>query len=1045
MKILFIQVGDIHWRNDNPIDQALFDGVGPAIRNIYLSNPDCVFFVYTGDFAHSGKTEEYIEVYRLLEALETGVKNVFPDEVVSGRVGVPGNHDCDFNIDQTAREQLLAYLEKGGSATYSGQVIDVVLTVQNNYWDFADAFVLENQTKLPLWDNVDSRLAWSVAFSINGCDIRFKCFNTAWLSRLHEKQGALLLPTKDGVSKQVFDLDLSLFHHPLTWIESVNSRTSRENLLASSDIVFTGHEHEAGSHRLGIHGKGEASIFEGGALWEPKLNTHEFSILLLDTDKSESEYTSFSWEDGSYKAYRDDAPYDPGHPNLPLQLKINRFRRNAALDFSESQKQFLERSEIDLTHGKQDKLRLSDLFVFPDLAEVSHPTVIKSTKVIEGPKVQSFLMNKGLALIMGPDGSGKTAIAKQWCRISKIQGLLPLLLDGRDLPSNESALLNHLRTQIMSQYGLHTPDSYLNSATSEKIVVIDDFDKIPRFWLKDHKIITCLNAWFGRIVFIANDLAFGPLQIGKFLSADDSHDGKLGSSRAALLILPFSTDRKNELIEKWLSLDTDSVEDPQLYSRRFYELNRLMDAIVGREYLQPYPPYILALLQGNEAGIDLDLSTSTHGFLYEVFIKTALAKRSSGTNHNIFTSFVSFLAFRCLREEKKQFGDDFFKEVHTWFEDSTDLTRDIDTLKTELLSLRFLSNDDGTLRFGEKYIFYYFAAFYIKDYIDQEEIREFVQELASKLWVEDYANVMLFLTHLSKNRHIANSVITAAGRIFHDVSPATLDESNLQAFQRMASDVPMILSPEVESTAETRREAAKLVADEVTLPSSDLVSDGREVTFEQVSILAKFNAAVKTIQILGQMLKNFPANFSPAEKVAFIDSCIDLGMRTFTVYIDLVHDEAGEAVNGFAEMLRLKKKSESPEVLEEEAKRIIFHLVYLVAFGITKRISYAIGSSELERSYERVFSRSLTSARKLVKISLSLDHTGAFPERIIEEAAAEWKKTNPFALRLLKGMVRRHFKQFHVGFATRQRVCNMLEISFKKISTTPSGQRLVGG
>ena len=414
------------------------------------------------------------------------------------------------------------------------------------------------------------------------------------------------------------------------------------------------------------------------------------------------------------------------------------------------------------------------------------------------------------------------------------------------------------------------------------------------------------------------------------------------------------------------------------------------------------------------------------------------------TNHNIFTSFISFLAFKCLKDGKKNFCDDYFNEVHQWFEEATDLTRDIEQLKADLLGLRFLSEIDGDYHFSETYILYYFSAFYLKDYIELPEIRDFIGEIASKLWVEDYANVMLFLTHLSKDRHIAHCVTSSARNIFNEVLPTRIEDDALAIYKRLGTESPFNLPNDGESTPESRREASREVANEVILPETIFVGDDRTSSFEEISIIGKFNAAVKTVHILGQMLKNFPANFSPAEKVNIINECIDLGLRALTIYFNIVEAEERETVASFSRMLGSHSRSDGGETSEEQVKTMIFRLVNLVAFGITKRISYSIGSTELAKSYNKVFYADISTARKLVQISLELDHRGNFPEQMIIEVAMQWKDRNPFAFGLLQSLVARHFRLFHIGFAIRQRMCALLNVSFKKISTIPSGRKIVG-
>ena len=615
MKLLFIQIGDLHWRNDNPISDDRFSLIGSSIRKVYLEDPDAVVFIYTGDFAHSGNIEEYLEVYRVLSIVEHSVKSILPATVPIFHTGVPGNHDCNFTVDQTAREHLLTHMEKQGATSLKGQIIDVILTVQAHFEDFAEAFLFSDNERLAIWKDVDSRLAWYNTFVIGQKRIRVRCFNTAWLSRVHEKQGALLLPDKALLDRQNSDLEISLFHHPFNWLESANSRTSRERILATSDIVFTGHEHEAASLRIELHGKGEASVFEGSALWEPKKGTHDFNLLMLDMEHAKSEMTTFAWEDAQYQPYQGGVPFDPSKPNLPLDFETNRYRRNARLEFTDAHAEFLDRSEIDLTHGKKTKLLLSDLFVFPDVKELNETGIAQNTKTVIGPILADYLMAKSSIYIAGSDGAGKTALGKQWCRHAKSQGLLTIYINGGAIPANERALLAFLNSLILSQYGDGSLDAFTNSPNSEKLVVIDDYQKCHPFWSKDHKIFSRLKSMFGRIVFITSDLSFSTLQIGKFYLITDANGD---TNCSAIAIQPFSYDRRNDIVERWMALDSQLLDNPKLYSKRFSDYNRLMNAIIGNGYLQPFPPYILALLQGSEVGIELDLSTSTHGYLYEV-------------------------------------------------------------------------------------------------------------------------------------------------------------------------------------------------------------------------------------------------------------------------------------------------------------------------------------------------------------------------------------------------------------------------------------------
>ena len=93
--------------------------------------------------------------------------------------------------------------------------------------------------------------------------------------------------------------------------------------------------------------------------------------------------------------------------------------------------------------------------------------------------------------------------------------------------------------------------------------------------------------------------------------------------------------------------------DPETDQRKESECHQMVNTIVGQNYIQPFAPYILAVLQSIESGREVDLTASTHGHLYEVFIKTALARRRTQTNYNVLTAFVATLAIEAFEHEQR--------------------------------------------------------------------------------------------------------------------------------------------------------------------------------------------------------------------------------------------------------------------------------------------------------------------------------------------------------------------------------------------------------
>lgn len=81
MELVIVQLTDIHIRDDEDFDvlSERINSIGGAICN-HIIEPDdtVVLFCLTGDFAFSGKEEQYIAFEILLEQIYSIVKRRFP-------------------------------------------------------------------------------------------------------------------------------------------------------------------------------------------------------------------------------------------------------------------------------------------------------------------------------------------------------------------------------------------------------------------------------------------------------------------------------------------------------------------------------------------------------------------------------------------------------------------------------------------------------------------------------------------------------------------------------------------------------------------------------------------------------------------------------------------------------------------------------------------------------------------------------------------------------------------------------------------------------
>ena len=151
---------------------------------------------------------------------------------------------------------------------------------------------------------MDTRIAWKHTITIKDATLSIFCFNTAWLSQIRDKKGNLLLPTGRIDTSATASLQVTLFHHPLPWLETINSDTVRKQIFEISDLIFTGHEHVRNTVRTEIEGIGSAACHEAHA-FVPDSESEEagFCAVYIDTDQRKEIKISFLWSENGFSPY----------------------------------------------------------------------------------------------------------------------------------------------------------------------------------------------------------------------------------------------------------------------------------------------------------------------------------------------------------------------------------------------------------------------------------------------------------------------------------------------------------------------------------------------------------------------------------------------------------------------------------------------------------------------------------------------------------------------------------------------------------------------
>lgn len=229
MKITILQLSDIHISGSGDVAHRYLPEIASIFNEVSFPKVEKVIVAVCGDIAFSGTTAQYKaaeQTFRKLRGNIVRILNIEPDFIA-----LPGNHDCDFSLNDAVRDLLIQSIPTGNTKLSEKSVIDQCIKVQQPFWKFAD---------LPLFHRPQTdhnKIYLEHRFELDTKRIRFRCYNTAWVSQEHEEPGRMALPRKHFQghdSELALDLSVSMLHHP-TKIGS--RRIASENLMLSLIIV----------------------------------------------------------------------------------------------------------------------------------------------------------------------------------------------------------------------------------------------------------------------------------------------------------------------------------------------------------------------------------------------------------------------------------------------------------------------------------------------------------------------------------------------------------------------------------------------------------------------------------------------------------------------------------------------------------------------------------------------------------------------------------------------------------------------------------------
>jgi hypothetical protein len=1033
MKLLILQLSDIHICDaDDPV-LIRGDKIVEAVRNVAYDLDLCVV-VISGDVAYSGRDDQFMLALDFLQKIRDRLRSDLHSDCPVEFAIVPGNHDCDFDAGGPTRIMLLdGVLAQGKNAVIDTPMMKVCTEVQNQFFGLRD--VLSEVAPV-----VTDQLYWEYSFEKNGERVLLRCCNTAWASRIKERAAQLYFPV-DRLKKAdaAAQLVITVFHHPYNWLVPPNHRDFRAKVEEASDIVLTGHEHEV-TIRSQRSSKGETNVYiEGGALQETgNPNISQFNAILLDTGQRRQKVFSFGWDGSMYLP-------DNAEPEWE-DYQVNKLRTSNQFELRDETITTLNDLGLTVTHPSRGDLGLNDVFVYPDLREVVYK-VRESVRQVRGELLIDLIDEKGHLLITGADKSGKTSLTKRLFEDYRRGGSVPVLLNGQHSRfSGDEKMYAECVRSFEELYRSPNGETYRQLDRARRAVIIDDFHQLQLRKASVRDVLARLSEFAGYVVLVAHDVSH---QVTSIIRDDLMTEGSLGF--VEYRIQPFGHVRRNELAEKWFALDDAASANPTDVARRVVEAIRVMDTAIGN-FVPPYPVVLLPILQALQYNEPVNTNASTYGYFFELLIRRALAKEATHEAVDVKLGYLTFLAGHCFSTGRLIITEKELRGIHGAYEKHTLLTVPFRQLIDSLVSSKLLHEANGSFTFEHSYVFYYFAALGIRDTLGSERTRKQVSELVETIHTEQSGNILLFVAHLTKDPFVVNAMLHKGKQIFSEAPEAhlRLEQSPLIGVEKSIAQMAY------NESADSRRRLLERLdtiesntgEHEAATPRYSLQSETetREEMDSEVAEMNKhlmrFSAAFRTLQILGQLLKNFIGTMDGDTKRRLADECIAIGLRTLGSYLAVIEHRGGGYAESLVEMMRAEDPNLSDEDLSRKARQSLFGLLHMATYGVVKRVSIAIGSPHLGQVYELLQAENGSPTIALVLTSLKLDQFSQFPESDILGLHLDFED-NTLADTVLRSLVINHFHIFDEAFGLKQRVCAKLGIQYKPSLTSNPREKLL--
>ena len=707
---------------------------------------------------------------------------------------------------------------------------------------------------------------------------------------------------------------------------------------------------------------------------------------------------------------------------------------------------------IALKHFAKEDIVLPDVYVWPELNKMDFSNEHSYSDRIRD-NVFDLAIREPVSIFTGAMSSGKTAFRKMIYLSLADEQICCVAVSGEKFTSQDPTKITEvIEKAFIAQYSRDHLEKFRQLPNHQKIIIVDDVDLIKLHGERRNAIIDFLAGCFSSVILLFRS----PVEVHSLLSVECL---KGIDDIPAYELLPLGNSKRKELIRRWYKLRNESRSDEEIEKQvetAVAQVNTFLGN--GTSFVPAHPVFVLSVLQNSDAIRNIRINGSKYGFLYESLIQSSLsgvdADYQQSGMYNADVGAVGRLAFYLLQEKNKKVFTE--AELDAAVQDHVKQKKipvSKDTLLRRMVAVNIFKEEpsvgDG-YRFRYPYMFYFFAGRHIAYNLQQEEVKKMVAYMSSHLHVEDYGNIIIFVCHFANNQEVIEEVLGNAYCTLDNYDPFVF-ERNSPLFEELPKNINALLpavvgsNEDVSSNRETRLKRMDDMGylDGHVEEGADTINTKEEEAEED---LMAVTASFKTMEVLGQILQNYPSDIDGDFKVQIIEELHKLAMRSIQAIVETMGYMEDSLITSVMERAAQEQKVFNRDEVAKATRYVLTMLISGMVRGMINVVASSLNSPLLLPAATEALSKDNAISARLVIQELKLNFLKTPNYEELERLQSDLEKSNDQFAQFVLSKIAAHYLRYNIcDFKLRNKMCALFKFSEKKVFVRNQKQLRIEG